>query len=244
MNIAVIFAGGVGKRMHSKDLPKQFLHLHGYPVLVRTVSIFEECKLIDKVVIACHPEWIDFCSELVDQYHLSKVASIVPGGSTGQESIYRGLVAAKHIAFQSKSQDRDVVLIHDGVRPLIDEATIQENIESVKEYGSAITCVPVTETIALTDENDNISDIHPRESLRIARAPQSFWLDEIYSAHNMALKDGRSDFIDSACLMFYYGFKLHLIKGPIENIKVTTPGDFFAVQAVLNARENEQIYSS
>lgn len=238
MNIAVIFAGGVGSRMRSKELPKQFLVIHGKPVIVRTVEHFQKHDAIDSVVVVCVPEWIDYCGSLLSKYGLTKVASVVPGGDTGQDSIYHGLRAAEVLAAGEKS----IVLIHDGVRPLINEQVITDSICSVKENGSAITCVKAKETLLVEDVSAKVTAIPDRSLLRLARAPQSFWLDDILAAHRDAIASGRHDYTDSASMMFERGFDLTPIDGPDENIKVTTPGDFFSLQAILNARENEQIY--
>lgn len=240
MNIAVLFAGGVGSRMNSKDLPKQFLKMHGKPIIIHTLENFEEHAQIDAIVVACVESWIGYLEDLVNQYNLKKVKKIVPGGKTGQMSIYQGLCAAKEVANGEKS----VVLIHDGVRPLINEALISNNIKSVKEHGSAITSVVVKETVLMVQEEDpNCIDYIPeRKNTRLARAPQSFWLDEILEAQRTVIQEGRDDFIDSCSLMQYMGKKLYLIDGPMENIKITTPDDFYTMRALLDAREDSQIY--
>lgn len=238
MNTAVIFAGGVGKRMHSKDIPKQFLKLHDKPIIIHTLELFEQNKNIDAIVVACLSNYIGYLNELVSQYNLKKVQSIVPGGKTGQDSIFNGLKAAESVG----DREKDIVLIHDGVRPLIDQKTIDDNIASVKKYGSAITCVKAKETIIVVDDKENISSINDRSMSRLARAPQSFYLNDILSAHEQALKAGRHDFIDSCSIMTFYGHKLHLIPGPQENIKITTPDDFYTMRALLDAKENAQIY--
>ena len=232
MNIAVIFAGGVGRRMHSGDLPKQFLEVYGKPIIVHTLEKFELHKEIDAIVIACVKEWIPHMNELINTYHLAKVKSVVAGGQTGQESIYNGLMAAKAIAYE-----KAIVLIHDGVRPFITEDLISDNIASVKKYGSAITTSKVTETILVVDDSTGIEEVPDRANSRLAKAPQSFYLDEILSAHEKARNEGRNDFIDSCTLMQYYGFKLHLVDGLAENIKVTTPQDIFTMRSVFEARE-------
>ena len=117
MNIAVIFAGGVGKRMHTKEKTKQFLEIYNKPIIVHTLEKFEKHKDIDGIVIVCVENWISYMNDLVYKYRLEKVKKIVPGGETGQLSIYHGLCAAKEISGDEKS----IVLIHDGVRPLIDK---------------------------------------------------------------------------------------------------------------------------
>lgn len=237
MNIAVIFAGGVGSRMRSRELPKQFLSVHGMPIIVATVQHFQNHSMVDAIVVASVPEWIGHCKKLLSEAGMDKVAAVVEGGATGQESIYRGLCAAERLAGGEKS----VVLIHDGVRPLINADVITDNIESVRSHGSAVTCVRAKETV-LVMAKGGVESIPDRSQLLIARAPQSFWLDEILAAHREAIAAGRNDFIDSASLMLEHGYALATVMGPEENIKVTTPNDFFSLQAILNARENEQIY--
>ena len=153
-------------------------------------------------------------------------------------SIYAGLNAAKDIA-EGKNA---IVLIHDGVRPLINDDVINKNIASVMKNGSAITSVNVTETIMEINDDASIKYIPDRTHSRLARAPQSFLLDEILDVHNKALLEGKKDFIDSCTMMSHYGKKLYLIDGPIENIKVTTPQDFYIMRAILDAQENSQIY--
>lgn len=240
MNIAVIFAGGVGKRMNSKTLPKQFLMMRGKPIIVHTLEQFEYNKEIDAIVVACVKEWIEYLKELINKYNLDKVVKIVSGGKTGQESIYNGLCAAETIA----NGEEAIVLIHDGVRPLINQKVIVDNIENVKKHGSAITSVKVKETILIVDSSDTnrIDKIPIRNNTRLARAPQSFWLNEILAAHRKALEEGREDFIDSCSMMQYFGKQLYLIDGPSENIKITTPDDFYIMRAILDAKENSQIY--
>jgi 2-C-methyl-D-erythritol 4-phosphate cytidylyltransferase len=153
-------------------------------------------------------------------------------------SIYNGLVAAKEIARDEKS----VVLIHDGVRPLINEKVISDNINSVKEHGSAITSAIVKETIMVVKDDNSIDYVPDRSHSRVAKAPQSFWLDEILDVHHRAQSEGIKDFIDSCTMMKHYGHTLFLIDGPYENIKITTPDDFYTMRALLDAQENAQIY--
>lgn len=239
MNIAVIFAGGVGSRMHSKEMPKQFLEMYNKPIIIHTLEHFENHKDIDAIVVVCVDGWIEYLNDLLYKYRIEKVKLIVPGGDTGQLSIFKGLEAAKKIAGSKKS----IVLIHDGVRPLINEKLITDNINSVIKYGSAITTAKVKETILVVNENDSTIDYVPsRNNSRIAKAPQSFWLDDILTAHKKSLADGENNCIDSCTMMQKYGYALHLIDGPNENIKITTPEDFFIMRAILEAKENGQIY--
>ena len=239
MNIAVIFAGGVGSRMHSKERPKQFLEMYNKPIIIHTLEHFQNHPMIDAIVVVCIESWISYLNELLYKFRIEKVKKVVPGGETGQISIYHGLKAAKEVANEEKA----VVLIHDGVRPLITEKLITNNIEAVRRYGSAITTAKVKETILVVNEQDSSIDYVPsRNNSRVAKAPQSFWLDEILSAQEKALAKGERDWIDSCTLMQEYGFKMHLIDGPSQNIKITTPEDFYTMRAILEAKENEQIY--
>ena len=239
MNIAVIFAGGVGSRMHSKERPKQFLEMYNKPIIIHTLEHFQNHPMIDAIVVVCIESWISYLNELLYKFRIEKVKKVVPGGETGQLSIYHGLKAAKEVANEEKA----VVLIHDCVRPLITEKLITNNIEAVRRYGSAITTAKVKETILVVNEQDSSIDYVPsRNNSRVAKAPQSFWLDEILSAQEKALAKGERDWIDSCTLMQEYGFKMHLIDGPSQNIKITTPEDFYTMRAILEAKENEQIY--
>ena len=184
MNIAMIFAGGVGQRMTGSTKPKQFLELYKKPIIIYTLEIFENHPEIDAIVVACVKDWIPHLNDLIYKYRIEKVVSVIEGGETGQLSIYNGLCESAKIADGEKS----VVLIHDGVRPLINEQVITENIKSVKENGSAITAAVVKETIMVVEEDQSIDYIPDRNNSRVAKAPQSFWLDEILDSHEKALK--------------------------------------------------------
>lgn len=238
MNIGVIFAGGVGKRMNSRVKPKQFINVYGKPIIIHTLELFDNHEEIDAIAVACLEDWIPYLEELLEKFNIKKVKKIVPGGASGQESIYNGLKAAEEIA----SGEKSIVLIHDGVRPLIHAKTISDNIASVKEHGSAITSVTVKETVLVVSKDNSIDSVPKREDTRLARAPQSFYLDEIIGAHRKAIAENRFDFIDSCSMMQYYGKKLYLIEGPQENIKITTPDDFYTMRALLDAKEEAQIY--
>lgn len=237
MNIAVIFAGGVGKRMNSKDRPKQFLLVHGKPIIVHTIELFEYHEQIDGIVVVCVKDWIPYMEEMKYRYRLDKIGKIVPGGEAGQLSIYNGLCAAEELY----GANENIVLIHDGVRPLINAKTITDNIESVKMNGSAITCKLATETVILVDKDSKVREVPSREASRMAQAPQSFWLNDILEVHRRALADGQKNMIDSCTMMRTYGKELSVVIGPTENIKITTPDDFYTFRALYDARENEQL---
>ena len=236
MNIAVIFAGGSGLRMHTKSRPKQFLDLKGKPIIIYTLELFDNHPQIDAIVVACIKNWIPFLEKQLRKFEITKVIKVVPGGETGQQSIYNALCAA-----ENAGTDDSIVLIHDGVRPLITEQTITDNINKVKQSGSCITCIPATETLVVR-QTDGSLEIPSRADSLIARAPQSFFLKDIIAAHRRALAEGRNDFIDSCTMMSQYGYKLGTIIGPMENIKITTPTDFFVLRAMMKVHEDQQIF--
>ncbi|HEO6930757.1 TPA: 2-C-methyl-D-erythritol 4-phosphate cytidylyltransferase, partial [Streptococcus agalactiae] len=230
MNIGVIFAGGVGRRMNTKGKPKQFLEVHGKPIIVHTIDIFQNTEAIDAVVVVCVSDWLDYMNNLVERFNLTKVKAVVAGGETGQMSIFKGLEAAEQLA-----TDDAVVLIHDGVRPLINEEVINANIQSVKETGSAVTSVRAKETVVLVNDSSKISEVVDRTRSFIAKAPQSFYLSDILSVERDAISKGITDAIDSSTLMGMYNRELTIVEGPYENIKITTPDDFYMFKALYDA---------
>lgn len=240
MNIAIVFAGGSGSRMNTKSRPKQFLDLNGKPIIIYTIELFDNHPEVDAIVVVCLESWIPFLNKMLRKFEISKVIAVIAGGQTGQDSIFRGLCEAEN--FAEKSEDcNPVVLIHDGVRPLITEETITLNIKKVKECGSCVTVVPAIETV-IVDMHDGTLDIPKRSDCMMARAPQSFYLKDIIAAHRKSREDGQYDFIDSCSLMSHYGYKLGLVEGPMENIKITTPTDYFVLRAMVEVHENQQIF--
>jgi len=236
-NIAIIFSGGVGTRMDTKAIPKQFLKLHGKPIIVYTLEQFQSHPEIDAIVIAIVADWMDYMKELIVRYQLTKVVDVVEGGKTGQSSIYNGLQSAARL-FTTDS----TVLIHDGVRPLINQQIISANIDQVKKSGNAITTSPTIETFVVVDDDMLVQDVPLRKHSRLAKAPQSFILNDIIVVHQKALNDGILDSIDSCTLMNQYGHQVTLVEGPVENIKITTPTDYFMFRAIVESRENSQIF--
>ena len=237
MNIALILAGGTGQRMNTKSKPKQFLELHGKPIIVYTLEAFENHEEIDGIVVVCLEEWIPYVERLAQKFYLEKIRAIVPGGETRQESMYFGLCKVKQFC-----QADDLVLVHDGVRPLIDGETITRNIRGAKKNGNAITTTPVTETVALETETGKIGEVLDRNRCRTAKAPQSFRVGDLLNCHEKARAVNKKDFIDSASLMKHYGHELYAVEGNVENIKITTPMDFYVFRAIVDAKEESQIF--
>lgn len=239
MNVALIFAGGTGQRMNTKARPKQFLELNGKPIIIHTIDKFEEHPLIDAVLVVCVAEWVEYMKGLLERYYIKKVRWVVPGGETGQQSIRNGLYAL----WDDGTVQRDaLVLIHDGVRPLIDGNTITRNIHCAEKNGNAVTVTAASETIISVMADDRVSNILDRSICKLARAPQTFHLRDIIEAHQRAKAEGLENMIDSAMLMAHYGSALHTVEGPVENIKITTPSDFYIFRAIYEARENSQIW--
>lgn len=234
MVTALIFAGGVGVRMNTKAKPKQFLELHGKPVLIYTIEYFEKNPEVDNITIVCLEDWIEELKRLLDIYSIHKVDRIVPGGVTANESVYKGLME-----IEKNCNENAIVLIHDGVRPLITEELIGRNINCVRKNGNAITVEYARETVAIT-ENGKITEVPKREGIRIAKAPQSFFLKDILLGYKRAKDDGLT-FVDSAQLMQHYGYELYTVASSECNIKITSPTDYYIFRAIYEAKENSQI---
>lgn len=237
MNIGVIFAGGVGMRMNTKDKPKQFLLVHGKPIIVHTIEHFEYHPDIDGVVVVCVKDWIPYMEEMKYRYRLNKIDAIIPGGDTGQMSIYNGLCVTEEIYGNRGT----IVLIHDGVRPLINARVISDNISGVKEYGAAVTVTLTKETVVLVNDMFQVETVPSREHSRLVQAPQSFWLKDILEVERKAIVAGNKNMIDSCSLMQKYGYHIATIVGPTDNIKITTADDFYIFRALYDARENQQL---
>ncbi|MEU6282709.1 IspD/TarI family cytidylyltransferase [Streptomyces sp. NPDC047028] len=235
MNIAMLFAGGIGSRMNSRALPKQFLEIHGKPIIIHTLEHFEAHPDIDAIAIAILPEYREHMTKLLTRYEIEKVRWIVDGGKTGQESRHNALKAVA-----AECPEDSVVLIHDGVRPLIDGKLISANIETVHEHGSAITCTKFNETV-VSSAAEHVDDVIPRDHIYAAQAPQSFRLGQILSLYDRAVSEGEHDSIDSCSLMHRYGHKLYRVVGPRSNIKITTAEDFYLCRTFFEIIENQQI---
>ncbi|MCD7998115.1 MAG: 2-C-methyl-D-erythritol 4-phosphate cytidylyltransferase [Clostridiales bacterium] len=232
MNIGLIFAGGIGVRMGS-ETPKQFLEWNGKAIIIHTLNVFDKHPNIDEIVIACKEEWIGYTKELINREGIQKVVSVIPGGTTALNSQLNGLHEIKRLHPQSVI----AVLIHDGVRPLVDANTIQRNIDSVWKYGNAITVTKAIETVITIDRNSSVQKILNRDQCCMAKAPQSFKLDDIIEVHERAIIEGKHDFIDSASMMYHYGHTLHTVMGEPENIKVTTPSDYYMFLGISKNRK-------
>lgn len=236
----VIFAGGVGRRMSGSTRPKQFLELSGRPIIDYTISRFALHPQVSHLVISCLESWIPFLEDWLTNHKYPVPIDVVPGGRNGQESIYNGI---KFLRDLHPGDKESIVLIHDGVRPLIDEETITSCIASARDRGPTATTALATETIVQTGCDGSVHTILPRSQCELARAPQAFRLEELYAAHLRAIDEGKFDFIDSISMMSYYGYKIYTVEGPAENIKVTTPMDYYAFKGFMEARDQELMWN-
>lgn len=238
MNIAIIFAGGSGVRMGA-GVPKQFLEINGKPILIHTLSLFQVHEEIDKIYLAINPEYIEYTKQLIEDYRMTKVCGVVPGGETAQDSIYHVLSKARE-----ENTEDSIVLIHDGVRPFVDYEVISENIESVKAFGSAITCTPCFETIMISKDGKQVDSLPLRKESYAAQAPQSFFLKDIIAAHDSIRKTAEryNNMVDACTIYRTLGKQPHIVMGNRGNIKVTTPEDVYMFRALLQYRENEQAF--
>lgn len=236
MTTALIFAGGSGTRMNSRARPKQFLQFYGKELIIHTLENFQSHPEVDAIAVVCIADWIPYLRRLLEKFEMNKVRSVIPGGASGQESIYNGLCAIKKFA-----PDDSVVLVHDGVRPFVSEQLISDCIACVQKNGSAVTVTPAVETIVM-QESGKITSITDRSKCFHAKAPQCFLLGELLSAHEKARAESRTDMIDSASLMKFYGHELYTVAGGFDNIKITTPADFYTFKALYEVREQQQIF--
>lgn len=235
MITALIFAGGTGQRMNTASKPKQFLELHGKPIIMYTIEHFEFHSEVDNIIVVCLESWIIELERFLKIYDIRKVSKIVAGGISGDKSIFNGLKA-----MEGTHTADDIVLIHDGVRPLINEELISANIATVKQCGNAITCESVSESIVQSSDGIEIDSVPKRSEMFVAKAPQSFRYGEIWNLYQKAQRDGYVP-LDSAHLCNLYGVKMHTVKSTPNNIKITAPQDYYIFRALYEAMENRQI---
>lgn len=241
MNIALILAAGVGQRMRNAGLPKQFLKLLGKPIIIYTLEKFEESTDIDQVVVVCHGSYVEHMEGLLRVYQMSKVKKIVVGGTDRQSSLRKGLEAVESLGVDSD----DILVVHDGVRPMLSLSTIKENIRVAKKYGCAMTVHPVTESVVITNSNQaKISDFKKRTDTYSLTAPQSFQIGNLRKVYgeNQNIEYNGMPLLDAAMLYANSGREVYLVKEQNLNIKITTPEDFYYLKAILDLEENKYIF--
>ncbi|MBF7095513.1 2-C-methyl-D-erythritol 4-phosphate cytidylyltransferase [Alkalibacter sp. M17DMB] len=220
---AIIVAAGTGSRMKA-GINKQYLFLNGKPVLAHTLIAFEKCAMIDEIILVINKNDFSICEkDVIRANRLKKVKYMVEGGSSRQESMYNGI--------KKVHEKADIVLTHDGARPLIHQNTLLKSIEMTLEYGATIVAVPVKETIKVVNEDMEVASTPKRSELWTVQTPQTFSREILVKAHEKALEDG---FVgtDDAMLVERLPFPIKIVKGHYDNIKITTPEDLIIAESI------------
>ena len=235
MNVALIIAGGTGNRM-GQDIPKQFLNVYEKPIIVYTLEAFQNNPNIDDILLVCLDGWHDVVRAYANQFGITKLKWVIGGGSTGQESIRNGLNF-----LEDKIKADDIVVIHDGIRPLIEQEVITDVVTKCKLLGNAVTSIPCNDQIFVSNDSVTTTDYVPRDALRKVTTPQAYKFEKIHSIYDKAFKEnrgiGQSTYANT--LMVEYGETLNLALGSEKNIKLTTPEDIDIFKALLNTQKEE-----
>lgn len=231
MTTAIIIAGGSGKRM-GLDIPKQFIQVFGKPIIIYTLEGFQHHPLVDQVLVVCIDGWHDVLRGYADQYGITKLKWIVSGGETGQESIRNGVYA-----LEDKLSEDDIVIVHDGIRPLVEENVLTDVIETCKKYGNAVTSMPYNEQIFLIDDDISTVKYIPRETLRRVSTPQAYKFGLLDQAYHEAFEKEIGIYGSSYTntMMVELGHRLFFAAGSDKNIKLTTPDDLELFKGYLKA---------
>lgn len=223
MNIAIIIAGGVGNRM-GQDIPKQFINVYDKPILIYTLEGFQKHPMVDAIEVVCIEGWENVVWSYARQYNITKLKWITKGGSTGQESIRNGV-----FNLEDKCSPEDIIIIHDGIRPLVDAEVLTDVINKAQLYGNAVTSLPYNEQIFVVSHEDESTTTRfiPRETLRRVSTPQAYkfcLLDEKYhEAFEKKIGIQGSHYTNT--MMVELGVRLHFAAGSDKNIKLTTKDD-------------------
>lgn len=223
MNIAIIIAGGSGSRM-GQDIPKQFINVYDKPVIIYTLEGFQKHPLIDAIEVVCIDGWHDVLWAYAHQFNIVKLKWVTSGGSTGQESIRNGVYN-----LEGKINDDDVVIIHDGIRPLVDDSVLTDVIMKANQYGNAVTSLPYNEQIFVVNNEDSTTtrQFIPRETLRRVSTPQAYKFKRLNDAYHEAFEKeiGIYGSAYTNTMMVELGETLHFAAGSDKNIKLTTKDD-------------------
>lgn len=235
MNVAIIIAGGVGCRM-GHDIPKQFILVENKPVLAYTLENFEHHPMIDAIEVVCIDGWQQELEAYAAQYNITKLKWIVTGGASAQESIRNGVDNLK-----GKVSDKDTIIIHDGIRPLVDIDVLTDVIETCTRYGNGVTSLPYNEQIFVIDDELSTTSYIPRETLRRVSTPQAYKFDKLVWAYDKAFRDEIGIYGSSYTntMMVELGERLYFAKGSDKNIKLTTPDDLEIFKGYLKGKREE-----
>jgi len=227
--VAIIPAAGAGVRMGRKQA-KQFLEIHGKPMLTLTMERFQLSPAIHAIIAVVPSEQVDFCrTEMVEKYRLSKVAKVIAGGKRRQDSVRLGIEASRGL--------HEIVLIHDGVRPFIDEALIDRVVAAATMHRAVIAGLPAKETVKEVDGRGFVVRTYNRNSVWSVQTPQAFRYDDIIKAHRLALEQDWEEVTDDALLIEKMGIPIKVIEGSESNIKITTPHDLEIARTILASRK-------
>ena len=230
MNIALLIAGGSGNRM-GQDIPKQFMHIDGCPIIIHTMLCFQKHPDIDSIAVVCLKGWETVLQAYANQFNITKLQHIFPGGNSGMESIHNGIYGLKDVGYQNE----DLVLIHDAVRPLLSQEIISNNIATCKAYGYAITGIRCREAILVSDDGFTTTTSIPRDKLVRTQTPQTFRLGNIIKVHEEAKHKGINDSVASCTLVAEVGGReMHIVPGSEKNIKITTVEDIEMIKALMH----------
>lgn len=227
--IAIIIAGGSGHRM-GQEIPKQFLNVYDKPVIVYTLEGFQKHPMIDSIEVVCISGWQEMLWAYARQFNITKLKWVVEGGKSGQESIRNGV-----FNLADKCADDDIIIIHDGIRPLIDDTVLSDVIMKCKEYGNAVTSMPYNEQIFVADDDKSTTKYIPRETLRRVSTPQAYRFSKLRWAYDKAFKEEIGIYGSSYAntMMVELGERLYFAAGSDKNIKLTTKDDFELFKAYL-----------
>ena len=229
MNIALLTAAGLGSRMH-QDIPKQFLHIRNKPVILYTLEAFQKSALVDEIMVVSLANWQDMIWAYAKQFYIDKLKYVVSGGMSGQESIFCGL---KELV-KNHSND-DVVIVHDGNRPMISQEIIADSIAVYKKYGSAVAAIPCIEAIFQSEDGISSDTAIPREKLWRTQTPHTYTLGKLLKAHQLAAKRNICNTTASCVLMQMLGEKVFFSKGSEKNLKITTIEDIEIFESYLES---------
>lgn len=237
MNIAVIIAGGSGSRM-GQDIPKQFINVYDKPILIYTLEAFQNHPQIDAIEVVCIDGWHDILRAYAKQFNITKLKWIVEGGNTGQESIRNGVYN-----LEDKCNSDDIIIIHDGIRPLVDETVLSDVIIKCKQYGNAVTSLPYNEQIFVIDDDISTTKYIPRETLRRVSTPQAYKFGKLKWAYNQAFEKEIGIYGSSYTntMMVELGEKLYFAAGSDKNIKLTTKDDLEMFKASIKLEKDNWI---
>ena len=223
MNIAIVIAGGSGNRM-GQNIPKQFINVYDKPVIIYTLEGFQRHPMIDAIEVVCIDGWHDVLWAYAHQFNITKLKWVVNGGNTAQESIRNGVYN-----LEGKAAEDDIIIIHDGIRPLVDDTVLTDVIQKAKEFGNGVTSLPYNEQIFVVNADDvnTTKQYIPRETLRRVSTPQAYTYKKLDWGYHEAFEKGIGIFGSAYTntMMVELGETLYFAAGSDKNIKLTTKDD-------------------